>query len=516
MREEGRAAAEIAVVSRATPRALWLAVVSSAGIALAAASAWSGTRASTSTLLLGAGFLALVALTFADLRVGLGALAFAMVFSPEVGSVVYVRADDIIIAAVSLGWLGRQAAFREPLSANPLLTPMVLLAAAGVASFSFSTATGNVDPFTGERASFVLGGLHLVKRLEYLLIIFLVSQAIRTRREVQFFAALLILGAVLVAARSLPFIAASAGDPGFRIAAPFDTGEANTFGEYLMFVVALALGLALNVSGLRAKLALFAAIGICGFVFLYTFSRGSYIGLVAAVLILAVFKDARLLIPLAALAILLPARLPADVSVRVHTIPEEARTLETGDVGGNALLARVDSYRVAAKRLGERPLLGYGPGVVALERIESQYAREAIDGGLVGLAAFLLFLGRTWRTGRQVMLRRVGRLDSGIGLGYMAGVAGMAVAGLGAIPLTTIRTMEAFCFLSGLVAVVWRLQLEERSLPEELLEPEHAVDGEPAYAASDEVTVIYPQVETIDLREVEVPQPQEPKEEGPA
>jgi hypothetical protein len=37
----------------------------------------------------------------------------------------------------------------------------------------------------------------------------------------------------------------------------------------------------------------------------------------------------------------------------------------------------------------------------------------------------------------------------------------MAVAALGAVPFTTIRTMEAFCFATGLAVVLVRLQRQE-------------------------------------------------------
>jgi O-antigen ligase len=440
----------------------WLAVAA-VGLAVVAISARTAGLVPPALLLAAALGAAVLVGTIADPRVGLGALAFAMVLSPEAGGIVYVRADDLIVGAAALGWLARQAVHREPLRDNPLLAPMVLLSAAGLAALSLAAATGHADPFTGEQVPFAVAALHWVKRVEYFLIAFLVAQSLRSRREVAVFAGLLIVASVVVAARGVTQIQAGA-EPGFRLAAPFDTGEANTLGEYLMFVMALALGLLLNVRSIRLRLALAAVLALNGAAFLHTFSRGSYIGLAVVVLVAATLRDARLMIVVAALAFVLPAHLPPDVTARVETIPQEIGTLDTSDGGGNALLARIDSYRVAAERVSERPILGYGPGVVALARIESQYAREAIDGGLVGLALFLWFLGRAARLGREVLARARDRLGRGIGLGYLAGTAGMAVAGLGAIPFTTIRTMEAFCFATGLAVVLWRLQRGEEEV----------------------------------------------------
>jgi O-antigen ligase len=438
--------------------------IAAAGVAIAAAAAGAGGLAPPAPLLAAALGIAVVVATIVEPRVGLGAMAFAMVLSPEAGDVVYVRADDVILAAAALGWLARQAILREPLQKNPLLLPMVLLGVAGLASLSLAVAGGVVDPFTGRSVPLSVAGLHWAKRLEYFLIVFLVAQSLRTRREVGVFAGLLITASVLIAVEGVGRISAQAGDGGFRLDAPFDTGEANTLGEYLMFVMALALGLVLSVRTARLRLALVGVLAVTGFAFLYTFSRGSYLALMVVVLIAALLRDPRLLVVVAALAFVLPGRLPADVTARVETIPQEISTLDTSDGGSNALLARIDSYRVAARRVSERPVLGYGPGVVSLARIESQYAREAIDGGLVGLGLFLWFLGRAARIGRRVLAGARNHVDRGLGLGYLAGTAGMAVAGLGAIPFTTIRTMEAFCFATGLVVVLWRLEREDEEL----------------------------------------------------
>lgn len=431
--------------------------VAAVGIAAAEGSALAVHLQPALLLAAAAGAIVVVG-TIVDPRIGLAALAFAMILSPELGSAVYIRADDVILAAVVLGWLARQAVHREPLHENPLLVPMVLLAAAGLAALGLALAAGNIDPFTGQQVPLAASALHWLKRVEYLLILFLVAQSLRSRAEVGLFAGLLLAASAIVAALGAVKIALHAGTPGFRLNAPFDAGEANTLGEYLMFALALSLGLFLSVRPAPLRLALLAVIALDAYAFLYTFSRGAYIGLIVAILVAALAKDARLLLAVGAIALVLPAHLPADVDARVETIPREIATVRSSDIGSNALLARVDSYRVAAKRVSERPVLGYGPGVVALERIESQYAKEAIDGGLLGLALFLWFLARAVRLGRQVLAGGRERLDQGLGLGYLAGVAAMAVAALGAIPFTTIRTMEAFSFASGLAVVLWRLQ----------------------------------------------------------
>lgn len=439
------------------PRWVGIAGVS---LAIAAVAAWLGRFAPTAPLMAAAAVVLLLA-TMADLRVGLAGIVFAILLSPEAGGSVYVRADDVILGAVAFGWLARRAVHRDPLRENPLLAPMGLLLVAGLASLAAALALGGVDPFTTQPVSPIIAGLHWLKRAEYFLIVLLVAQTLRTRSEVALFSGLLLGVAAAVAAHGAIRVALEAGEPGFRLDAPFDTGQANTFGEYLMLTLALALGLLVHSARPRQRVLLIGVVAACALAFPFTFSRGSYVGLAIAILVIALLRDPRLLLVVAALALVVPPHLPADVTARLGSIPHEVRTLDSSDGGGNALLARIDSYRVAARRVGERPLLGYGPGVVALDRIESQYAKEAVDGGLIGLGLFLWFLGRAARLGRGILAGARERLDRGIGTGYVAGVAGMAVAGLGAIPFTTIRTMEAFCFATGLVIVLGRLQREE-------------------------------------------------------
>lgn len=435
--------------------------VAAAVLMVGAGSVWAGRVSPLTPLFAAVAILIVLVATIADPRVGLGALAFAMVLSPEVGRVVYVRADDVVLGAVVLGWLARQAVYHEPLRENPMLVPMVLLAVAGLAAFGLSVASGNIDPFSGERVSVTVAALHWVKRVEYFAIAFLVGQALKTRTEVAAFAGLLLVAGGVVAVRGILQIVLHGAEPAFRLGAPFDAGEANTLGEYFVLLIALGLGVFLNVGSARARFAVAGVVAMMFYAFLHTYSRGSYVALVVVVLLAALFKDARILLVVGGLILILPSQLPAGITARIESIPQEIAAVETSDVGGNAFLARVDSYRVAARKVIERPVLGYGPGVVALARIESQYARESIDGGIIGLGLFIWFLTRAARLGREVLAAARQRLDLGIGLGYLAGVAGMAAAALGAIPFTTIRTMEAFCFVTGLAVVLWRLQREE-------------------------------------------------------
>ncbi|RDI76266.1 O-antigen ligase-like membrane protein [Gaiella occulta] len=433
-----------------------------AGLGIAAAAALAGGQIEQRPMLLAAALvLVVVAGTALDPRLGLGALAFATILSPELGGAVSVRADDVILAAAVFGWLARQAVRREPLRENPLLLPMALLAVAGLAAMAVAFAAGNIDPFRGQETPLVISALSWLKRLEYFAIVFLVAQTLKSRVEVAWFAGLLLVASVIVAARGAIVVARDGGQTGFRLSAPFNSGGANTLGEYHTLALALALGLLLGLRSARLRLALLGVLALNAYAFLYTFSRGSYIALVAVVLVLALLRDARLLLLVGALAFVLPAYLPADVTARVESIPHEIATVNSSNIGNNAFLARVDSYRVAALQVARRPPLGYGPGVVALDRIESQYAKEAVDGGLVGLTLFLWLLWRLARFGRRVLCGARDRLERGIGLGYLAGLAGMAVAGLGSIPFTTIRTMVPFCLATGLMVVLWRLQQEQ-------------------------------------------------------
>ncbi|MBP1778116.1 MAG: conserved rane protein of unknown function [candidate division NC10 bacterium] len=114
--------------------------------------------------------------------------------------------------------------------------------------------------------------------------------------------------------------------------------------------------------------------------------------------------------------------------------------------------ARVESWGYGIRGWLKRPLLGYG--VTGFAFMDAQYVRVLVEGGLLGLAAFLWLLWRILRTAWDTYRRTVGTRFEGLALGYIAGFAAMITHCIGANTFIIVRIMEPFWFLTGIVTIL--------------------------------------------------------------
>src|SRR5262249_59605622 len=82
---------------------------------------------------------------------------------------------------------------------------------------------------------------------------------------------------------------------GHRVSAPFEgrDGEPNTFGGYLLLLMAVASGIALETLRLRTRAIYLGLVGLMSIPFMFTLSRTSYVGLIPAAAVMAVLSSRR-------------------------------------------------------------------------------------------------------------------------------------------------------------------------------------------------------------------------------
>jgi len=211
-----------------------------------------------------------------------------------------------------------------------------------------------------------------------------------------------------------------------RALGPF--GQPNRLGGYLIAAipVALALAFAANDRGLRIALLLTVlALALC---LVFTYSRGSWLGLLAGLaafgVLLARWPDLRphpAVLAAAVACLLAPAlfALPAIVS---RLAPKSANVSDSASVAGVAFdperqgsgAMRRAVWSGALRATAARPILGFGPGAfregfdrskdATLKRLEAEGGRTAdqahslylvlsTERGVLGLAAFVLLAG---------------------------------------------------------------------------------------------------------------------------
>lgn len=175
----------------------------------------------------------------------------------------------------------------------------------------------------------------------------------------------------------------------------------------------------------RRLVALIAAVmGLC---LLLTFSRGSFVGLGAALLALAVLRY-RKLIPLAAIGLLVLWFAPPTQDYVTHFV----QGLQVEDL---ATQMRIGEYRDAVTLVQRYPVLGVGfagsPDIDTYVSVAMVYLLIAVEMGLVGLAAFLLVVlvlfAEAFGVWRQ--LARDTQLEP-IWYGYHAALLGALVGGI--------------------------------------------------------------------------------------
>src|SRR2546425_3108205 len=210
----------------------------------------------SSTIIVGA--LVLV-VAFMSTRLSLYLLVFSMLLSPEflvgglgggggaAGRGITLRFDDFILVVIGFVWLAKMAILKggAPFPRTPLNGPiMFYIAAAGLATL-IGVLGGRVKPTSGF--------FYWLKYYEYVFLYFMVVSAVTTKEEAR---GLVI--ASLVTCFAISLFALAQIPSGERASAPFEgeMGEPNTLGGYLVFMLAIVVGLLLTNGAVANRLPL--------------------------------------------------------------------------------------------------------------------------------------------------------------------------------------------------------------------------------------------------------------------
>ena len=434
-------------------------------------------------LLLAAGGGLIVAQTTAGLSLGavlLGAVLFAsflntelalhiillsMLLSPEIvvggvggislgkpatkGEALVLRMEDLVLVTGALAWFARTAIFKELGLIRK--TPLNLAIFAYIISLIIATLLGiflgNVRP--------VRGFFYTLKYTEYFVVYFIAVNYIHEESQLRrllatAFATCAI--SVVIGIMQIP--------SGERVAAPFEGsyGEPNTFGGYLLFMLALILGQALSARTVAAGMGWWMFAGVAVLPLLYTLSRTSWLAAIPMLLTLTLLSPRRLMlmVGLATLMILGPLAFPKAVLDRYDYTFRAKVDRGEYSIGGARLdtstSARLDSWKRGLQGWQERPLLGFG--VTGFAFMDAQFVRVLVETGLIGLTAFLWLLWRVLRAARDVHRNVAGTKFEGLSMGYIAGLAAIVTHSIGANTFIIVRIMEPFWFMTGIITLL--------------------------------------------------------------
>ena len=405
-------------------------------------------------------------------------LIFSMLLGPEflvgdltgggttAGRGVSLRFEDLLLIVIGLAWLARVAFHKglPPFPRTPLNRPIILFIGASVFATLLGILAGHVKPLTGF--------LFLLKYYEYVFLYFMVVSAVTSDKQVR---GLVVASLVTCFLVSLFAVAQIPG--GERVSAPFEgeTGEPNTLGGYLVFMLAIVAGLWLTSGAMRRQLPLAILTAVGGVGLSATLSRSSFLaaGVVFLIVLGILARRKPQLFPLALVVLLAaPWLVPQAVTERMaHTFTQAA---EEGQIRLGAV--RIDTSTSERFRGWEQSLESfyrsplYGVGVTGGPFMDVMYPRVLMETGLLGMAAFVYLLWAFFRMGLEGYRSATEPFTRGLALGFLLGFVGLLVHALGANTFLIVRIMEPFWLYAALVARSHLVgQTEQASQPQAAL-----------------------------------------------
>src|SRR2546426_596127 len=414
--------------------------------------------------------LILFALAFVRTDWGIYIVIFSMLLSPQFGSKgtgvgagrgVTFRTEDFVLLVIGLSWLAKTAVNKELnlIARTPLNWAILGYVATNLVATMLGYMTGTIGSWSGY--------FYVLKYVEYFVIYYMAVNNLRDRDH-----AWRLVTAAFITAAIVSVIGLAQVPSGERVSAPFEgeTGEPNTFGGYLLFMMAIAAGVALETQNLRRRVQCLALLGLMAVPFFFTLSRASYLGLIPACFVIARYTTRRRFVVGLILfgVVLSPALLfvaPKAVKERVTYTFKEERGSDTVRVGKVAFdpstSARLMSFKAAFEGFAQRPVFGWG--VTGFGFMDAQYARVLAETGLVGLVAFVWLLWAVWRHARAVHATRGDPEERGLVLGFLAGFAGLLTHAFGSNTFIIVRIMEPFWLITGIVMMIPALEAAERT-----------------------------------------------------
>jgi O-antigen ligase len=374
------------------------------------------------------------------------------------------RMDDVLLVVIGVSWLVKNILYRELalFRDTPLNRPIAVYMVVCVVATLIGVLNGHVRPITG--FFFVL------KYFEYFFVFFMVINHVRSEQQVVGLVVVLLMVGLIVSLYAIYQIPG-----GERASAPFEgeSGEPNTLGGYLVFILAIMIGLLLHIKIIPVRAVLLMLCGFAVLALMATLSRSSY--LAGAVLLSAVgltqWRRPRVLTLLLVMVALIPLFAPQNVKQRVNETffgHQYGGEIKVGNVGLDlSTTERLKSWAYVLKDWVHDPILGRG--ITGYAWADAQYVKIIGETGLAGLVAFGVIIYRLWRCARESFLTQTDPFAKGLAHGFLLGLIALLAHGIGANTFIIIRIMEPFWLCAGLVMLLPTLSVkaEVPSSPQE-------------------------------------------------
>jgi O-antigen ligase len=400
----------------------------------------------------------LLVASFLSTPLSLYLLVFSMLLGPELiaselgkqgaaGRGVTLRFDDFLLVVFGFVWLVKMAVNKDrlPLLRTPLNGPIMFYTAVSLLATLMGVLQGHVKPLTGF--------FYNLKYFEYFFLYFMVVNAITSQQQAKNLVVASFVVCFLVSLHAIAQIPS-----GERASAPFEgeTGEPNTLGGYLMFMLAIITGLLLTPGAIAKKLPLMILMGTASLALMATLSRASFLaaGVIGLGVVLFVSHRRPLLFILVLVGLVSsPVWTPDTVKKRIlytFTQAPEQGQIRVGPLRlDTSTSARLYSWKESIDWWKRSPLWGHG--VTGGAFLDAMYPRVLTEMGLLGMIAFLILIWSLFRTAWTTYQQSQDPSTQGLALGFLLGLLGLLVHALGSNTFIIVRIMEPFWLYVALV-----------------------------------------------------------------
>jgi O-antigen ligase len=388
--------------------------------------------------------------------VGLAVLAFVYPFdlSIHAGPVKW-SLGAILLGILCLLWAARQILPSAPRQERtPLDQPVALFAGATVVSL-VSLIGPSADPdqqFVG-----------LLKATGGFLLFFLAVQYLQEHRDLWLVIGSILLTGLIQAAMTVIPMVTGARQVSEVTRASGTTVDGNLFAGFLVLIAPLVLAAALNI-GRRPWFFILggAATLLCGAAIAATLSRSGWLGMLAAILALAVLLPGQrrriAILTGGALLILLAAGLAGPIADRLHAAEGSAGTL----------LGRLPVWWAALQMFAQHPAFGVGlqnfESVVGsynpslhVNHAHNLFLNIGAERGILGLLTFSALVVVLFQTLRGVWTRARKFSDRTLAAGLIASFVAFLVHSMFDVSYYDYRILLLFWLLLGVAACLPRL-----------------------------------------------------------
>lgn len=247
-------------------------------------------------------------------------------------------------------------------------------------------------------------------------------------------------------------------------------GSPNVLGSLMMMTLPISLACILGTRSWLKKAVYTGAAGILALTLLYTYSRGAWLAVMLAVVLLGFWLDRRIIYALIIAALLTPVALPTVYDRLAYMVtPEYQASSERG--------GRIGRWDQALDYWQHRPALGVGlgqfGGAVAAQKfpddsfyVDNWYLKVGTETGWLGLGSTLLLFVFCLNAGRRAAQRTGGKFTRYMATGLLAGLTGVlahnAVENIFEVPMMAVY----FWFFLGLLLALPDLSPPTEELPE--------------------------------------------------